>query len=220
MTNDTQNPPIASALIDGLVADLNPVRPMRFANGMLLTGAAALLTIFVSARTLGLRSDLFSGYLNPVYVMSLGLTLLLAIAASVAVIQMSRPHVGNSPSGWGWAAAMAAVLPIGTLVTSAQFYANTGTAGVDGEGGHCLYTGVLLGTMSAAALTLWLRRGAPTSPTRAGWLTGLAGGSIGIFALALYCPYDDIGHIGFWHGLSVVGSALLGRLIVPPLIRW
>jgi hypothetical protein len=208
------------SLIDTLVADLTPVRPLRFATGMALAGAAALVTLFVSMRTLGLRDDLFGSYLDPVYIVSLGLTLVLAIAATVSVIQMSRPHVGNRTNGWGWAAAMAAVLPLGTLITGAQFYAQHGTTGIDDGGGHCLYTGILLGTMMAAALTMWLRRGAPTSPTRAGWLTGIAAGSIGIFALSLYCPHDDIGHIGLWHGLSVVGSALLGRLIVPPLIRW
>lgn len=207
-------------LIDRLVADLAPVRPMRMREGLGSALAMAAVTVLASAVLFGLRGDLMSGALDPVYILSLGLTLMLAIASAVAVVQMGRPQVGGRSSGWAWAAAMAALLPLASLITNIQFYAETGATAISGGGIHCVYRGIVLSLAMSAVLTLWLRRGAPTSPTRAGWLTGIAAGSIGIFAVALGCDANDIGHIGFWHGLSVIGSALLGRLIVPPLVRW
>jgi hypothetical protein len=135
-------------------------------------------------------------------------------------VQMSRPQVGNQQTGWVWALAMAGVLPVSALLTGIVALASGGTLAVDGEGWKCLAMGTVLGGLMALFLTLWLRRGAPTSPERAGMLTGIAAGSAGIFAFALHCPHNDIGHIGLWHGLAVVVSAMLGRLIVPRAIRW
>ena len=80
--------------------------------------------------------------------------------------------------------------------------------------------GCTLGLATASVLILWLRKGAPTSPERAGLLTGIAAGSSGIFAFALHCPHNDIAHIGIWHGLVVIISAMAGRAVVPRLIRW
>jgi hypothetical protein len=76
------------------------------------------------------------------------------------------------------------------------------------------------GLVTALALVLWLRRGAPSRPHTAGMLAGVAAGSAGIFAVTLYCPHNDLLHIGFWHGLSVVLAGVAGRLAIPPLVRW
>ncbi|MCR9180892.1 MAG: DUF1109 domain-containing protein, partial [Erythrobacteraceae bacterium] len=71
-----------------------------------------------------------------------------------------------------------------------------------------------------AILVGWLRKGAPTSPDRAGLLTGIAAGSLGIFAFSLHCADNDIVHIGLWHSAVVLLMAGLGRAVVPPLVRW
>lgn len=60
----------------------------------------------------------------------------------------------------------------------------------------------------------------PTSPERAGLIAGIDAGSLGMFAFSLNCPEDGLYHIGLWHILSVIASALLGRCFVPRLIRW
>ena len=72
----------------------------------------------------------------------------------------------------------------------------------------------------AVILIVRLRRGAPTSPERAGLLGGIAAGAAGIFALSMHCPNDDIVHIGLWHASAVAVSAVAGRWIIPALIRW
>jgi hypothetical protein len=138
----------------------------------------------------------------------------------IPIIVMSRPHVGSDHNGWWWAAAMTALLPLAAVITGiARGPATMSTTEAE-HGLDCLMMGSGLGLLIAAVLIWWLRRGAPTSPERAGLLTGIAAGSFGIFAFSFHCPYNDIVHIGLWHGLAVVVSAALGRLIVPRLIQW
>ncbi|MEJ2459512.1 MAG: DUF1109 domain-containing protein, partial [Novosphingobium sp.] len=141
--------------------------------------------------------------------------LLLGAAASWTVIASARPQVGTIHTGWVWAVAMASLLPATTLVMGLPHASSAWSASDPHEGILCLGMGVLCGLASAAVLVAWLRRGAPTSPERAGLITGIAAGSLGMFAFSLSCPEDSLYHIGLWHSLSVVASALLGRLIVP-----
>lgn len=205
--------------IDSLVADLEPVAPLTHSGG--LTGAfvATLAAVCLAAFAFGLRGDIIAGELDPVFLLSSGLFLLLACAATFAVVQQSRPRVGNHQTGWVWAMAMAALLPASGLLT--WLAGNTAVdQAVDQAGWKCLVGGVVLGLGVAVILTLQLRRGAPTSPERAGWLSGIAAGAAGSFALSMHCPNDSIVHIGLWHASAVAVSAVAGRWIIPALIRW
>ena len=206
--------------INSLVADLRPVRALTRRGGLGLALAAAIAALLFAAFTVGLRDEILSGQLNPMFLLSSGLFLLLGIASTFTVVEMSRPSVGSLRDGWKWAAAMAALLPATALLLAAVDVFNGKGVIVDPEDRICLFYGVGLGLGVAAALTFWLRRGAPTSPARAGLLTGIAAGSVGIFTFSLCCPHNDIMHIGLWHTLAVVVSAGLGRAIVPWAIRW
>lgn len=212
------NPP--DNFIDRLVAELEPVRPLSQAGGLSRAAFAALAAVGIAAFGMGLRPDLIAGQLDPVFLLSSGLFLLLACAASFSVIQMSRPAVGNHQTGWLWAAAMAALLPASAVLTWLVTRAGGGHLAVDPDGWKCTVIGIVLGLIMASLLTLWLRRGAPTSPGRAGLLVGIASGSTGIFAVAMHCPHNDIAHIGLWHALAVVVSAMAGRWIIPLAVRW
>lgn len=203
------------SLIDSLVADLAPVAPMRTAPVIGQTAAATLAAVAVIAGLAGLRSQV-----TPLFLLSTGLFLMLGMAAAFTVIAMARPQVGSDRSGWAWAAAMAGLLPASTLVMALFHTASAWDASDPRTGVLCLGMGVMAGLASAAVLVAWLRRGAPTSPERAGLVTGVAAGSLGMAAFALHCPNDDIYHIGLWHSAAVVVAALLGRALVPRMIRW
>ncbi len=206
-------------LIDSLVAELAPVAPMRSGPAIVRTAAAVFASIAVIALSLGLRS-----HISALFLLSAGLFLILGIAAALTLIAIARPQVGSDRTGWnsswGGAAAMAALLPVTTLVMGVSHLPSAWAESDPHAGMLCLAMGLLAGLTSAAVLVAWLRRGAPTSPERAGWITGIAAGSLGMFAFSLYCPDDSIYHIGLWHSASVIVAALLGRLIVPRLIRW
>lgn len=206
--------------ISGLVNDLAPVRPLRQGMGMgwaiaaLLAGAAGMIGWF------GLRADMQAGQPEALALLAAGLFLVLALASAWAVVDMARPQVGSRREGWGWNALMVALLPASALVLMTANLLRGAPSGLVDNGAECVTSGLLWGLLTSAALVLWLRRGAPAQPGRAGLLTGVAAGSAGIFAVSLYCPQNDLLHIGVWHGLTVILAGILGRIAVPRLVRW
>ena len=210
----------SDSLIAELVGDLQPVKPLRFAHGMALTLIAATVAVAVVINLFGLRPDLAAGIVNPIHLIATGLFLGLGVAASVTVVVMSRPCVGTDHSGWTWAAAMAALLPAAGLIVGLSntdsLFSQTSIA----HGVNCFVIGGSSAVLVFAMLVLWLRKGAPTAPDRAGLVAGIAAGSFGIFAFGLHCPESDIVHIGVWHSAVVLMMGALGRVIMPPLVRW
>ncbi len=207
-------------LISGLVEDLEPVRPFRFSRGLGLAlggfGLALLLAV-----TLGVvRPDVAAGHPAGIFLLANGLFLLLGLACAAAVVSMASPRVGNPRNGWGWAVAMAGLLPISAGILALIEGTQAWQASEPGHGVICLAFACVLGLFVAGALVAWLRRGAPTSPQLAGLLTGIAAGCGGVFAFSFVCTSNAIMHIGLWHGLAVTISAAAGRLIVPPMVRW
>ena len=214
MTQDTDT------LISGLVDELQPVRPMRFGSGMGLAAAGGALALLLVLSFGPLRPDIAGGNPSGIFLLANGLFLMLGLACGATAVLMGTPRVGNLRNGWGWAAAMAGLLPLSALVLALSNSTSAWQASDPNHGWLCLAYSTGLGLLTAGALIYWLRRGAPTSPERAGLLTGIAAGSAGVFAFSFACPSDAILHIGLWHGAGVTVSALAGRLIVPHLVRW
>ncbi len=207
-------------LIAALVDGLEPVQPLRQRAGMaraivaLCGGAAGMVAWF------GPRADLADGRPDAMLLLGAGLFLVLALASAWAVVDMARPFVGVRREGWGWTALMAGVLPFAAMALITADWLRGEPSSLTMDGANCMEAGLGWSLLTFAALTLWLRRGAPMMPARAGLLTGVAAGAAGIFAISLYCPHNDLVHIGIWHGLTVMLAALLGRIAVPRLIAW
>lgn len=209
-----------NTLIAELTGDLRPVHSLSLREGFLATAGGTVATLTFVALGFGVRSDVLSGRPNTMFLLATGLFLMLGIAAGASVIMMSRPRVGSNHDGWIWAVAAALVLPAAAFCAGLVDSKNALIEAAPGLGLGCLTLGAALGLLVGVVLTLWLRRGAPTSPHRAGLLTGIAAGSLGMFAFSFHCPHSDIYHIGLWHSLAVMVSAAVGRIIVPELIRW
>lgn len=215
MVRDSTN-----VLIGELVGTLEPVRPLTVGRGMALTALATAVSISAVAGLLGLREELMAGQFSPVFLLSAGLFLLLGMAATVTVIIMSRPRVGSDHAGWMWAAAMTGLLPVSGVLVAAGRGMATFSAEQTVHGLECFACGIAAALLVFGILTWWLRQGAPTSPERAGLVTGIAAGSLGMFAFSLHCADNDIVHIGLWHSAVVLMMAGLGRVTIPRLVRW
>lgn len=206
--------------IAALAQDLEPVRALRPRDGLLapaLTTIAATLTMAV---LLGPRADLAALVPDPMFLLRTGTLLLLGIATGVAAIRMVRPSIGGHGNGWLWALAMAGLFPASAAIM-ALIRMPEDMAVLDPPSGmQCIRMSMMAAALIGATLVLWLRRGAPTALNRAGWVTGLAAGSLGALAYSLHCPHNSIFYIGLWYTLAVGLSAIVGRLIVPRLIRW
>jgi len=211
--------PGSNELIDQLVDDLAPVRPIRTIHGILLTVSAVLVTLLLVEWFEGLRREIFSGSASDFFFITNGMLAVLGSAAALAVVRMVNPRVGNGHDGARWSAVMLALLPLTAVLM-------LGLGGLRSEfqdnqaGLACLAAGTGFGLVTAGTLVFWLRWGAPVSLNAAGLLTGIAAGAIGSFASGIACPLETVGHLGLWHVAPVVVSAIIGRLVIPPLVRW
>lgn len=208
-------------LIDDLAGELEPVRPRRVARGSLwaaggwLAGAGLLLWLT------GMRHDLADGtMMPPLPLLAFWLIVALGFAAAWSALRMGLPGVGRDYSGWRWAGLAALALPFSALVMGLGDSHAAMEAARPENGLRCMVEGVLAGLGVGAALFAWLKGGAPTSPTRAGWVIGIAAGAAGATIVALHCASNDMIHIALWHGLAVVLSGVAGRLLLAPLLRW
>lgn len=207
-----------------LVDDLVPVRLVKRRDSLMLAAGATIIASLVVALIYGARADILAGNPHPIVIIRAGLLLLLGLATTLAVGAAARPSIGKPQNGWMWALAAAAVMPMAAL---AQFlYLYTSGQPLDlftadfQFGPRCLMVSSVSALWIASFMTWWLRRGAPIALNRAGWLVGIAAGSFGTFSFNVYCNSVSIFYIGLWYSLSVLFCAILGRLIVPHLIRW
>ncbi len=206
--------------IDDLVADLRPVRRVSAGSAAAVTSLAFCAAIFLVAYQWGLRGDIMAGDPAGIVMIRGGSLLLLGCAALAAVIGAARPGVGQVSSGWRWALAGAALFPVASLVLMVKERTLPIAALTSSSAQWCLAISSMSALLIGAVVTAWLRKGAPTVLPQAGWLVGLTAGAFGTFAYSLHCPSETVHYIGIWYTLAVALCAGLGRLVVPPLIRW
>lgn len=211
---------MSDKMIDSLVDDLTPVKPLKARNGLALTLVIAAVFAVAVAVFGGLRGDILMGIPHPMFFLRAGALLLLGVTSSYAVIAMSQPAVGNSFKGWVWALLAALLFPATAIVMAMMAAPDNMAILVPRYGLECLGISMLLGTGIAATQVMWLRRGAPVALNRAGWLVGMSSGALGAAAYSLHCPFNSIFYVGLWYSLAVVLCAVVGRLVVPHLIRW
>lgn len=203
--------------LDALAGELTPVRPLSPLAPALLAIALAAGGTALVAQQLGLRTATMG---TPMFLLRTAILLLLATAGVAAVAGMARPGIGRDRRGWRLAAAAAMLVPLAAGVAAIASRSPLAARIHAGDGMNCLGWSIGMGIVFGAALVLWLRRGAPVSPERAGTATGLAAGSLGTLSFSLHCPHDDIVYFGLWYTLAIGITTIAGRLFVPRLIRW
>ena len=205
--------------ISQLVDELEPVRPMNMRRAIALPVGTTLAAIAVIATYAGVRADLMAGAPHPMFLLRAGTLLLLGLVCAATLLAMANPGVGRQGHGWKTALAAALLFPLAATILAFAGQPS-GSSGTMQSGIQCLTYSLVGGVATAVPMVLWLRRGAPVAPEKAGWLTGLAAGGLGAFAYNFHCPFNSVVYTGFWYSLAVGLCALLGRLIVPRLIRW
>lgn len=206
-------------LIEQMAADLQPVKSIKFHDGLVLVALAVGITVLGVELFDGIWRGAFAGEASAFFVIGNGLLLILGCASANSVLKMATPRVGNSHDGPKWAMAMAAVLPLAAFISLLGHDHGT-TMLNDPYGLTCFTSGMLASIGTAAALIFWLRKGAPVSPNKAGLHVGIASTALGSVAYGLACPLDSVIHLGLWHAAPVVVGAIIGRFVLPPLLRW
>ena len=214
-------PTSRDALIAALTEDVTPVRRVHPAQGY---AAIALACVVAAIASVGLHdfwSGLLTGEASGFFWITNGLLLVLGVASAVGLVAGALPRVGARGNAPAWSAAMLAVVPFtGLLVIATGAPDQVRSAQAEVAVWQCAAYALLAGSLVAGAAIAVLRRGAPVSLERSGWLTGLAAGALGSIAYGITCPIDGVAHVGIVHVVPVAIAAVIGRLVVPPLIRW
>jgi hypothetical protein len=205
--------------ISALVDDLEPVKALTPRRPLLVAAAITAAMLAVVALMSGVRADVMAGRPDPMFLIRSGMLLLLGGGTAHAVLGMASPAVGKPHMSWQMALAAAFLFPLAALIVAMTGDMGNAMAEMYSVG-QCLMFSAIGAFATAIPMILHLRRGAPTSPARAGWLVGIASGGLGAFAYNLHCPFNSIVYIGLWYTLAVGLCALVGRLVVPRLIRW
>lgn len=208
-----------NTLIQEMADDLQPVTSLRIRTGLLLVSGALMLTIIAVELLAGVWNGIWRGEASALYVLTNGLLLILGCAAASSALRMASPRVGNQHDGPKWASLAVAVLPVAALISLLGHDHPMATIG-SMYGLKCLGAGMLTSSLTAVTLFLWLRRGAPVSPTKAGIHVGIAATAFGSAVYGLACPLDGAVHLGIWHVMPVVLGAFIGRFLLAPLLRW
>ena len=206
-------------LIASLTEDLTPVARVKPGHGVALIGAATLIAGMASIAIFGFWSGMISGEASGYFWITNGLLGVLGAASTAALVASALPRVGARSNAAMWGTAMIGVLPVAGLLSLLSTIIAKRPESVMWAW-ECAAYGLIAGLLVAGAAIAFLRRGAPVSLERAGWVTGLAAGSLGSLAYGITCPLDTVTHVGIVHIAPAAIAAVLGRLAVPPLIRW
>lgn len=205
--------------IAALVNDLEPVTVLNRRRPLVTAAAITIAMISIVALLRGVRPDVLAGNPDAMFLIRSGILLLLGGGTAHAVLGMASPSVGKAHMNWQMALAVALLFPVVALIVALTGDMGTAMSKMYTVG-QCLMFSAIGGIATATPMILHLRRGAPTSLARAGWLVGMASGGLGAFAYNIHCPFNNVVYIGIWYTLAVGLCAVAGRLAVPRLIRW
>jgi hypothetical protein len=206
-------------LIKSLVSSHRQVRPFSAIPGLFITIAVTSVAILACHILYGIRTDLITGNPGDDLIIKAGLLLVLGSAAFSATLSMARPGIGKYVNGWLWVAMIAGLFPAYAvyLALAGQFpmWVLSESSGI-----RCFITSFVFGVAIASGLIFWLRSAAPVRLNRIGWSIGVTSGAFATMAYSLTCPNNGIAYAGVWYTLAIIATALLCRIVVPPLIRW
>ncbi|MEP2735656.1 MAG: DUF1109 domain-containing protein [Erythrobacter sp.] len=206
-------------MIADLTADLEPVKQFSSNTGLVWMAAATIAASVVSIAFFSFWFGMFEGEASAFFWVTNGLLLLLGSACALALVISGSPRVGGRANAPEWTLAMAAIVPIAAIISMvSNGHVHEGLS--DPVAFHCVSSSLASAALVGIVSVLWLRRGAPVAIERSAWLVGVTAGALGTVAFGVTCGLDSVSHLGLWHTAPVAIAAIVGRLVVPPLIRW
>ena len=203
-----------------LLAEDTPVT-MRLGRRMtlaLLIGIVASAGLLLS--TIGMRHNMADAIETVRVLFKIGVTLVLAIAASSLVFRIGRPGVPLLMRGL--ALVIPLMLVIGAISMEMMMTPSDSWAArmVGKHAPFCVFFIPILAIAPLAAFMIALRNGAPESPGLAGAAAGLAAGGIAAAIYAWHCPDDSPFFVATWYTVGIAIVTAIGYLIGRRLLKW
>ena len=208
-------------LIAMLATGVEPVDPKALQKrfqwallGGVLGGFVLMLWLF------GLRKDLGSAAVLPMFWLKLALPLAIAVPALVLTARLGRP--GVPPGRIGYALPLPWLLLAAlALVVLANAAPQDRLAMVLGNTWLSCAFNIALVSLPAFGGLLWALRGmAPTRPALSGACAGLLAACLGTLVYALHCPEMEAPFLAVWYLLGLLIPTAAGALLGPRLLRW
>jgi hypothetical protein len=168
----------------------------------------------------GLRHDLASIAMTPLFWGKVAYPLCIAVGALIAVLRLGRP---GARAGHAWAVIVlpfVAVWLAGALVIQGAAPAERLPL-VLGQSWHsCPFNIVLLSVPTFPAVFWAFKSLAPTRLRLAGAMAGLLSSAVATVAYCLHCPEMSPAFWSVWYAIGMMLPALVGAWLGPRLLRW
>ncbi|MCA1443663.1 DUF1109 family protein [Ensifer sp. IC4062] len=186
--------------------------------GAVFVAIVVATTVFFAL--LGPRPDIASAAQTIRFLFKFVVTIALAASAFGLLRLLSRPE--TDPRGvLPYLAVAPALVLAGVAIELIVAPAETWSTRLVGTNSlQCLTFIPLIGIGPLALLLLALRHGAPSHPTLAGAIAGLAAGGIAATFYASHCTDDSPLFVVTWYTIAVGVLALLGALTGRHVARW
>jgi len=203
-------------LINQLARDVTPVARLpsaghRFAQWLLFSLAYIAVIMFFY----GIRTDLASVLRDPMFITHTVLLIALGVIAGFAALQISVPERSMSKPLVG---CIAGLTGISLFLISFQTCTTPGCEA--GHGFACSFHIFILGIFPVAALTLMVKRAAPSHRIWSGVLMGLTMIGLSAAALQFACGNSDPLHLLVWHWLPGFLFVAAGIGVASHLFKW
>lgn len=200
-------------LIDRLVADAEPVRPLLSpARRAVLWSVIAGICVTLGVLHFGLRRDAAEAWYSTGVVLRL---LLLAATTWLAVVTAFRLSVpGHDLRAWSrwWPLALLGVL-VAAVAAEVVMGVAAGGAGSPLMAWRCVRKAAFVGAVPAILAIVLIHRASTLEPRWTALLGVLAAGAAGALTSELACPIHAPMHILLWHVLPVAAFAAVGALL-------
>jgi len=209
-------------LIARLAAETAAVGPYaverKVAVHLMLGGAAAMALLIA---LLGLRPDMGAAIGTTPFWMKFGFTAAVAALGVAATCRLARPDATLRPTFWiAVAAPFTVVAAMATVELLAVAPADRITVWLGGSWKTCPAWILVISAPILLAVTLSMRRFAPTRPVLTGAVLGMAAGGLGATVYGLHCQENAAAFLATWYvlGMAIVGA--VGAAIGPRVLRW
>ena len=209
-------------LIARLAAETSVVRPhaveRKVALHLMLGGAVAVVLLVV---LLGLRPDMGAAVGTASFWMKFGFTAAVAALGVAATCRLARPGATLQPAFWIAAAApFVAVAAMATVEILAVAPADRIAVWLGSSWKTCPVWILVISAPVLLAVTLSMRRFAPTRPVLTGMVLGMAAGGVGATIYGLHCQENAAAFLATWYvlGMAIVGA--IGAAVGPRVLRW
>jgi hypothetical protein len=207
--------------LDGLAADLRPVRRRRWGRDAALFGGLCLVELLVFLGIGMKRHDMGMAMDVPSFWWKLASLGVLACIGAVTAIGSFDPTRSPQRGLRALLVVVLACLAAGWAVDAASGGVGAVLARLDWRNGLiCAADMVGLSLPPLLALALLMRRGAATDLEGTSLAVGVAAAAWGAFVFVFECPNDDPLYLAVWYLVGCGAVTVAARVLLPRLNGW